>query len=333
MSLVPGSTSFNANQLTNYRYGYERIPYTAMDPALANLSTPVISIQNVTSAVPGKLALVNGIGVTPTPGVNLTIAGATTTTSDPTTGFPPVGQWIQPDPDDGLRSTGNLALSWSNQTGAPLTTVQQLQWYGAVKTMTIADKLMRHMTLTATEDALAQQYGLRAPNGTVWGLRDQTIAKALAIAWEQAKIEEVFQTVSVAEIIGGQQAQLQVTAQPKVVGQEVLVWHSLAASIPSGSIGNGVIATIRRDDQYTLASLFVDGLTLGNPLRPWVTATEMLQLSLSANITTANVNVRMGWYRCRLTRVLALVLGLVPASEWTAQDEKFMGQWQAGVVV
>lgn len=333
MSLMLGSTVWNANQLANYRYFYERIPYTAMDPALASLTTPVVAIQNVSSAIPGKMAILSGLGVTATANVNLVPAGATNTTQDPTAGFPAVGQWIQPDEDDGLRSTGNLALSWENLTGAALTTLQQLQWYGSVKQLTVADKICRNLPLSPAEAALAQQYGLRAQDGSMWGLRAQTISRALDIAWKQALIEEVFQTVSVAKIIGGQQAQLQVTAQPKVVGQEVLVWHSLAASIPADSVGNGVVATIRRDDQYTLASVFLDGLTLANPLRPWVTAKEMLQLSLSANTTTANVNVRISWYRCRLTRVLALVLGLVPVADYTPIDEKFMAQWQAGVVI
>lgn len=333
MSLTPGSTVWNANQLANARYFYERLPFTAMDPALASLVTPVVAIQNVNSAIPGKVAMLSGLGVTATPSVNLMIAGATNTTSDPTTGFPAVGQWIQPEVDDGLRSTGNLALSWSNGTGAALSTLQQLQWYGSVKQLTIADKILRNLPLAPSEDALAQQFGLRVQDGSMWGLRAQTIAKALDIAWKQAVIEEVFQTVSVAKIIGGQQAQLQITAQPKVVGQEVLVWHSLAASVPADSVGNGVIATIRRDDQYALVSLFLDGLTLNTPLQPWVTAKEMLQLSLSANTTTTNIQVRMGWYRCRLTRVLALVLGLIPPVEYTPVDEKFMAQWQAGVVM
>lgn len=331
MSLVVGASVFDATQLERYRPPYERMVYTAMDPALANLLTPIFSIQDVAVPQPSAVAILSGLGVTQTPGVNLLMAGNTNTTTQPTAGFPPALGLTETDEDSGLRSGGNLALTWQNTTGSALTSLQQVTYLGAVKQLTVADRILRGLPLAPAQQELAARYGLQAADGRLAGARVQTIAALLRQIYRQAIIEELIQTVYIPTVQAGQQPQLQITAQPRVVGEEVLVWHSLAAAVPSGSVGNGVVLTVYRDNQKPIQTLFLDNLSLTTSVRPWLPAQQLLQWFVSANTTTADVAFRVRWFRCRMTRTLQIALGLVPSADFSKADQALADQLQVGV--
>lgn len=304
MALLSGVSTFRQVQEQVYRYGYERMPYTALDPALATGLESLITIQNAGKDTNYQgMAIVSDLAVTPTATVNLVLQGEASSRVLPTLGWNTGLEPALTAPDGGLRSTGKVSLQWQNNTGAALTTAQQLTFHGAVKRLTTADKVVQGLYQqapwwTATDERLYGQYPQIAQ-----GLRPLSIDEMLTAIFRRAIVDEVVQTWT----FDANQALPAAQFGPYSVDTGyVYVWHSAAASFPSGSVGHGVILTAQRDTTQTLLEVFLDNATLQYPWRPWVIAEDSLGWSAAPLGATATngVTVRLAWYKVQITPLL-----------------------------
>lgn len=334
MALLSGATIFDREQMARAAYYYERLPYTALDPALAVLETPLVDEANLAQDLgPDKLITLNRISVTPTPGINVVLAGNRVSRQEVALAFPPNFEPLMAGDNDGERSQGILKLAWNNITGATATAVQQMTFHGAVKQLTVAEKILRGLALTAHEQALATQFGLGTPTDPYPpGARPFSMAEMLEQVWGRYILDEDF--VSYVYPTVGVKPQIFTTAQPNKPGEEILVWHTVAGGLQdTGDVGKGVQLTLRRDKQTNLNTILLDNASPAFPMRPWVTALNTLQWSINAQqATTGAVALRVHWYRVRLTNLLRVVLGLAPISDLQGPDKHLYDQIQAGVV-
>lgn len=334
MALLSGPTQFNREQMARAEYYYERLPYTALDPALAVLETPLVDEANLAEDLgPDKLIIINRLAVTQTPGINIVVQGNRVSRQEVALAFPPNFEPLMAGDNDGERSQGILKLAWNNISGATATTTQQMTFHGAVKRLTVAEKIIRGYRLTSAEQRLAEQFKLGAPTDQFPpGARPFSVAEMLEQVWGRYILDEDF--VSYVYPSVGTTPQIFTTAQPNKPGEEILVWHTLAGGLQDASdVGKGVQLTLRRDKQTNLNTILLDNASPVFPMRPWVTALNTLQWSINAQqATTGAVAVRVHWYRVRLTNLLRVVLGLAPISDLQGPDKHLYDQIQAGVV-
>lgn len=334
MALLSGPTSFNREQMARARYYYERLPYTALDPALSVLETPLVDESNIAEDVGAdKLAVISRISVTNTPAVNLTVAGDKISRQESTAAFPPNFEPVMAGDNDGERSQGILKLAWNNISGATASATQQVTFHGAVKQLTVAEKILRGYTLTTAEQALAAQFKLGGPTDTFPpGTRPFSQQEMLEQVWGRYVVDEDFVAYAYPSV--GTVPVPFASARPNKPGEEVLVWHTLAGGLAdSADVGKGVQLTLKRDEQTNLNTVLLDNASPVFPMRPWVTALNTLQWTLSAQQATAGaVVIRVHWYRIRLTNVLRVILGLAPVRDLQGPDKTLYDQIRAGVV-
>lgn len=325
MALASQASLFDHNQMSTYRYWYELLPYTAFDPALPPGQEQIFSVQNVLQDTSHQqYAILSHLAATQTAGVALQVQGPKTLRSEALAAFPANLGSTLGGVDDGERSTGLLGLTLFNNTGAALPSATQINYAGALKQLTVADKIIRGMTLTPAEKTLQAKYQMHGQ-----GLRPNSIRNMLDRAWRSQILDEDFQT-----------AVLDVGATSIPIGpfqpnpNEILVLHTIAAQMPSGSVGNLVQLTVRRDNQQNHLTMLLDNAAgLGQPFPIWMTAIQTLGFAVKAETATNNVAIRLGWYRVRLSLVLRIMLGLVSQDELPTQEADLWNQIRAGVLV
>ncbi len=327
MSLATQATRFDHAQLAQYRYWYERLPYTAYDPGLAPNSTDIVTIHDLTADTQGRqLAMLGQLAATPTTNVSLQAQADAMARNWPTVGWPAGLAPIAADADDGLRSTQQLLLSASNATGASLTTPFQVNFSGALKTLSTADRLLRGLPLSARDHQLAAKFQLKPGEG----LRPLSVAEALDHAFRRAILSEDWQTYTLTA--GTSPAALPAITVPGG-GNELAVLHTIAASIPSASVGNLVQLTLGRDSQTDHLTVLLDNAAgLGTPWTCWSTAIRRWQPSVQAATSTDNVVLRLGWYRVRFTTLLMGLFGLIDVRTADRATQDLLDRLEAGVL-
>jgi hypothetical protein len=326
MALATQPTLFDHTQLSTYRYWYEQLPYTAYDGGLSTGATPLVAIQDLTADTQGKqLALLGGIATTPVSNVSLQAQADALNRNWPTVGWPSGLAPIGTRPDDGLRATQQLLLTANNTSGAALTSPFQLSFTGALKQLTTADRILRGLSLSAQDRALAAKFQLGLD-----GMKPLTIRESLEQAFGRAVLSEDWQTYTLTATS---------TASPlpaltvDAVGREALVLTSIAASIPTASVGNLVSFTLGRDTQTQHLTVLLDNAAgLDTPWPVWCTALQRFTLSVTAATTTDNVVLRLGWSRVRLTTVLQALFGLLDVASLDRASQDLVEKLQAGVV-
>jgi len=332
MAQVPGASLFNRQTMQQARYWFERLPYTYLDGALAAGDTTLVYETELAEYLPHRVVVLGGLGCTTAATVTVTVQGPKTARTLPAGAFLPEGRPDTQGLDGGEQSTSTLGLALTNPTGAALSTLTQITWYGTVRTMTVAERLARGLALDAAEQAMAQQYGLTTPppQGRA-GLVPPTLARQLDLLWRAHIVDEDFigfagPVTTTPTTIG--------TVQPHAPGAEVLVWHlAWAAFSDSADIGLGITLTTDRDDQPARSSFFLDN---GGPTwqwHPWLTAVQRLHWTIQAQQgnTAGTVAVRLHWYRVRLTPLSRAVFGLAPATD--QQAAALATLFRAGVVI
>lgn len=327
MSLAVQATRFTHSQIQQYRNWYERIPYTALDAALAPLGTDLFTVDSVAQSTGGQqVALLSDLAATRTANVSLVLIQARGETRFETQALnaglnPAIANSTET--GDVLPSTGTLSLAWMNNTGSALSTLQQMNYSVAVKTLTTYEKIQagqqNQAGWTTLDDQLWAKFAKQA-------VRPMTLAEALTRGWV---IEESGWTTQVVSAgtgitpIGPYQPQ----------AGSVLVLHTLAAGIPSGSVGNLIQLSVIRDNENPLWTLLLDNTAgLSVPWHPWVTAQTQLGFQLTASTATNPVILRIGWYRVRLTKTLQALMGLTEATRLTGTAQRLYDQIAAGVI-
>ena len=314
---------FSHKQLQTYRYGYEQMPYTAWDPDLAVGEETIFEFQDLSqdTAVP-YLALVNNLAATPTANVFLRLAGPGVPRQEATQCFPSGLAPVMAERDNGERSTSKMALKWFNNTGA-VANNQQVNYVGALKALTTADKVLRGLPLTAEDRAYQKKFQIY-----LQGLRPLTVEETLTRIWRRSIVDEDFFT----GVLNVGAAELSIPRFTVPAGT-VFVIHSLAASIPSASVGNLVTLSLDRDTQENHMQVLLDNAPgLGTPWPLWITTKNTMRIVLQAQTATNNVVVRLGWYRVKITGLLSVVLGDTNPSALTGEDRHLYELLKAGVV-
>ena len=322
MALYPGVNQFTHDVLQTYRYWYEQRPFTAWDPSLAPGEETIFEIQNLAGDVGPQMAVMSHLATVPTTGVTLRVDGPANARSEVTTAFPPNLVPVMAGREEGERSTSKLALKWLNNTGAAVTNAQ-VNYAAALKQLTTADKVMRGLPLDATDQALQKKFQIYNQ-----GLRPLSLEEMQDRIWRRTILDEDFLTATVTA--GPTPVYIPQYTVPKGT---VVVLHSLAASIPSGSVGNTITLTIARDTQQHVVEVLLDnaaGLQTIWPL--WIAATQSFQVVYQAQTTTDNVSFRLGWYRVKITGLLSVVLGQSDPRELTGVEKDLWEKLRAGVI-
>lgn len=318
--LVP---QFDKIQIQQYRYGYEQMPYTAFDPDLAVGEETIFEFQDLPRDTNTPyLALVNNLASTQTADLFLRFAGPGVTRTESTLCFPNGLLPVMPTRDNGERSTSKMALKWYNNTGGTVTNAQ-VNYVGALKELTTADKVLRGLPLSPQDLAYQKKFQIYQQ-----GLRPVTVEETLTRIWRRSIVDEDFFT-------GVVNVGTTPTAIPRftVPAGTVFVVHSLAASLPSGSVGNQVIFNLDRDNQNNHLQVFLDNAPgLGVPWPLWITAKNSIRITLQAQTATNNVAIRLGWYRVKITGLLSIVLGETAPDQLTGEERHLYELYRAGVV-
>lgn len=323
MSLAT-SPQLNHQQISGSRFWLERLPYTALDTALPVNTEEIFSVVNLKKDTGNgkQMALITGVTATPTANVSLELATDRDSASWPTAVFT-ADVPIAADDNRAFRALNKMSLKWVNNTGATLTTPMQTNYYGTMKTLTTADKLLYGVTdLTAQDKQLIAEFGLTD------NLYPRPLHVGLDNIFRHAIVQNVEEMVSV-----------NVTATPStwtilVPSDQIYIWHTLGAEIPAGSVGHYLNWTVTRDDQVNRAAFYLDNtLGLANPWKPWMVATEQISFGLSAVTATNNVLVRWGYYKVKKTRIIQALLGLIPAEDLSTLETKWYHQLLAGILI
>lgn len=316
---------FTHQQINLFRYGYEKVPYTAYDPALSQSGEILLNNENVAADTGGTaLAVVSDWASTPVASVRLAIQNPRRTTTWHTVAFPAALQPIQTGTEQGTRSTGLLRVTVENNTGSALGSAFQVNYAGALVQLSVADKVLRGIPLTEAEKALAQKYGLGKS-----GSRPLTFAEMRQHVFERAILDERIVTQDLT-ITAGSPGPTLGPFTPDTPN-ELLVLHEIATSLPSGSVGNEVVLSLDRDNQKGRAAWLLDNSPgLAVPWDCWIAAQSHIDLTTSTATTTDSVIVRLAFYRIRKTTLVQAFTGtLMPT---TAGERSLLEQVQAGVL-
>jgi hypothetical protein len=325
VALYPNVPQFTHDQLQRYRYWYELHPYTAYDAALPPGEETIFEFQNLPSDVPNQLALLTHLGTTNTANISLRVDGPVTSRTENTTAFPSGLLPVMAGNEEGERSTTKMALKWLNNTGATATTVQQVNYAGALKQLTTADKVMRGLTLDATDLALQKKYQIYNQ-----GLRPLTIEEMKDRIWRRAILDNDFLAATVD--VGTTSLDIPPYTVP---AGTVVVLHTLAVSIPSNAVGNFITLSIDRDTQRGQIQVLLDNAPTPGLLYPWplwLTVTNSFAVHLIAQTATSGVSIRIGWYRVKITGLLSVVLGQTNPADLTGVEKELYDRLRAGVV-
>ncbi len=322
MSLDTSVPQFRHKQIQAYRYWYELQPYTAYDPELATGEETIFQIRNLPADVGEYLAVVSHVAASRAESLYVRIDGPVTAHSQYTQAFPTglVPTWQGP--DDGLRSSTHLALKWNNNTGSTVKPAQ-LNYAGALKRLTTADKVIRGLPLDSTDRALQKKYQIYKQ-----GLRPVTIPEMLDRLWRRAILTEHVWTWS--GTVGTSPTDIPIFTTPKGT---VFVLHALAGAMPSSDVGNRVMVSLSRDTQQNHCEVLVDntpGLHVPWPL--WITARDSFQITLQAQSSTDNVHLRLAWYEVEVTDLLSVVLGQTNPADLKGESKELYDRLRAGVV-
>lgn len=324
MALAPSSI-FDHDQMNTYRYWYEKLPYTALDQALPVGPEQLVNIQDVFTDTGGsQYAILSSLAATPQPGVSLQVQGPKTLRSEALAAFPPNLVPVMAGIEDGERSTGLLGLTLMNNSGAALTTPTQVNYCGALKQVTVADKIIRGIPLSSGDQALQKKYQMHGQ-----GLRPNALRHMIDRAFMSQVIDEDVQTA----VLNVGNTLIPIGPfQPNP--NEILVLHSVAAALPQGSVGNLVSLIVRRDNQLNHLTILLDNAAgLGQPFPFWLTATQTLGFAVTAATATDGVVIRLNWYRLRLSLVLRIMLGLISQDELPHAEADLWNQVKAGVLI
>lgn len=322
-ALAAEATQFIHQQIAQYRYWYERLPYTALAGSLPPLQSEIFSIQNVAKDTRRQgLAIVSGFAASPAANLLLQVTGPEKQTNEYTQAFPANLAPIAAGLEDGERSDSKLALTWINNSGAPITNAQA-NYYGAIKQLTTADRILRGLPLTTEDERLAKKFQLVGQ-----GLHPLSLREMIQQGWLRSVVDEDYLTAVL-------DVGTTVTAIPPYTPPPgtVLVVHTIAAALPAGSVGNLVQLTIDRDNQDNHLTVLLDNAPgLATPWRPWMTATESLRFSLQAQTATAGVLLRIHWYRVKITGVLSVLIGQSLPEELPPIERDLYDKIRAGVI-
>lgn len=334
MASLSGPTSFNADAMEKARFWYERLPYTYYDGAMAPGSSPVIAEPDLATPLgTDQLAVVSGVALTPTSGLSLVWQGdGPNVYTEPASGWPAGLQPIMAGDNRGVRARQNLTLTLTNNTGAALGMPLQLNYLGAVKTLTVAEKLLLGVPLSAAEQALASQYNLQTPPPAGWaGLRPSSLRRQLDLLFQGAVLTEEWQTYTIPSV-GQAQGQPFAQVAPRNSG-EIVIWTEVWGSVAAADVGKGIMLTTQRDGQANTNVLLLDNASPSYPWHPWCVAKNQLWWSLNANVATANpVSVRIHWLRVTLTAVLAVLLSLASPADLAGPDRQLYDMARAGIL-
>lgn len=319
------ATQFIHSQIQEYRYWYERLPYTALDMALPTGEEDIIRSTNLATATNRtQMAWVSDLATTPTANVAIRTVLDGDRATLPTVLWPTGLIPIETESHRAYRAFDTLHLSWFNNNAAALTSPVQFNYYGAMKTLTTADKLLYGLTdrLTPEDRQYIKKFAMTD------NLRPLTLHEGLDHVFRRA----ILQNVEVGATVNAVATPVTWTFTPR--SGELLVWHTLAASIPSGSVGNFITLQVDRDTQEDHLSLLLDNTPgLQQPWHPWMVAVQQIQFAVSATTATSGVVVRFGYYRVKKTRLIQILLGLLHPSEMTAQDRHWQDQLTAGIII
>lgn len=324
MGLVP-ATQLIHSQIQESRYWYERLPYTALDMALPTNNEDIIRSTNLATAT-NKLdmALISEIATTPANNVTVRAVIDGDRVTLPTQMWPGGLIPLETDSHRAYRAFDTLHVSWFNNGTTALTTPVQFNYYGAIKRLTTADKILYGLTnrFTPEDTQYIKKFAMTD------NLRPLTLHEGIDHIFRRA----IVQDVEVGYVINPNATPIPWTFTPRA--GELLVWHTLAASIPSGSVGNFITLQVNRDTQEDHLSLLLDNTPgLQQPWRPWMVAIQDMTFQVSAITATTGVVVRFGYYRVKKTRLIQILLGLLHSSEMTAQDRHWQDQLNAGIIV
>lgn len=325
MSISNLADAFDHTTILGFRYWYEQHVFTAYDPALPTGTEELFNLSDVLKDTGNQqMALLSGLAVTNTANVSLNMHINRESYTLPTVGFPP---GLLGDTDQTYRGLGRLGVSWANNTGATLSTPQQANYYGALKTLTTADKVLYQLPsslLTPTDQEYIKKYNIRGQ-----GLRPLTLTETLAHAFGRAVVQEEIRSYV-----------LNIGTTTQYVGpfetrpDEIIVIRSLSAAPPYGSVGNLMQWSWSRDNQDRYITLLLDnacGLACGWSV--WITAKHSFGFTVKAETATNNVPVQIRWWRVRYTTLLRALLGDLPAKSLSKEDQHLLEQVEAGIIV
>ncbi len=313
---------FDDAQAQVSKYWYEKIPYTSYFESLQPSKTIVFSANDITTATDGKkIGILGNVAITQETGVSLATESDGNTRLTAAAAYPPNLQSVLSQTNSGIRSSRALGIYLTNSTGVALPNVQ-VNYTVGVKNLTVADKVMRNLSMTSSEQALADKYQI----GTQ-GFRPLALSRSLEQAWLSRVVSE--------DIYAYQQSSVtstSTTLENIVPGHdEALVITSIA--IGGVAVGNQVSLTIQRDSDVAYVSVLGDNLSLDYPMSVWIPALRQLSISLSAVTTTANVTVRLTVMRIALSTTLLAIFGKLNPIHLSAADLHLYEQILAGVVV
>lgn len=312
---------FDDSQAQIARYWYERVPYTSYIATLLPGKTNIFSATDISTATEGKkIGILGNLAMTQAAYVQLATESAGNTRLTAAAAYPPSLRPVMTAADDGIRSSRALGIYLTNSSGAVVNNAQ-INYTVAVKELTIADKVLRNMPLSAAEQSIQQKYQIGQQ-----GIRPLAISKSLQQNWLSRVLSE--------EIYGYQQA---VTSSPTTLENlvpghnELLVITSIAmGGVP---VGNQVTLTIQRDSDVGYVSILGDNLSLEYPLSVWIPATRQFSIGISAVTATAAATVRLTVKRLALSTVLQALFGKLNPAHLSREDLHLYEQVIAGVVV
>lgn len=323
-SLAAEVGQFEHHQLQTYQDWYEALPYTAYISHLSTSGEPIFTIQNLAkdTGQHESLALLSKVGATRTSDVYLHIDGPHKSRRVYTQSLPSGLTPFMAGSDDGERSASKLGLRWANNTGSTVTD-QQANYVGALKRLTTADKVMRGHTLTTSDKHLQKKYQIHNQ-----GLRPLTIREMQDRIWRRAILDEdVFSAVV---DVGTSETDIPRFTVPS--GQVYIV-HSLAASIPSGDVGNRVVLKMDRDSQVDHVQVLLDNAPgMDHPWDMWMSARHDFRIKYMANTSTSSVAIRVGWYRVKVTGLISVVMGQSSVSDLSKEEQSIYEKLLAGVI-
>lgn len=326
MSISTLASTFDHENLAAFRYWYERQPFTAYDPGMGQGPEEILSIEDVLEATDNQqMALVSGIATTRTQDVDLRIVVGQDSQSNPTLGYAPGLRSNDEQWDDGMRAPNNIAVSWFNNTGATLTTAQQLTFLGAVKTLTTADKILLGLHTTLTEE---DQHYITKFNIHAQGLRPLSLAETLERVFRRSIVQEVTRTYNVTV---GTTPQYFGPFEPPA-SDEILVVRSVAADVQSADVGNYIQWTWVRDNQRKHFTFLLDNHPgLNYPWPIWMSAKQKFGFNIKAVTAPAHsVPIRIRYWRVKFTTVIQALFGVLAPT--TKQEQHIVDQVKAGVI-
>lgn len=327
MSISLLADQFDHDVIPSFLYWYERQPFTAFDPDMSSGSEEVFSISNMLAATNNtQMAFVSGLAVTRTPGVSLKFVVGPDSQTNPTRGYPPALRSSDASWDDGTRVTQNMSLDWANNTGSGLTTAQQLTYFGGVKTLTTADKVLYGLTQALTAE---DRHYIKKFNINQQGLRPLSLAESLERVFRRSIIEEITRTYDLT--VGTTAQYIGPFAPPP---GEILVVRSVAADVESSDVGSLIQWSWLRDNQRKhLAFLLDNHPGLSYPWPIWMVATQRVGFNIKASTAPSHtVPIRIRYWRVKYTTVIQGLLGVLNTGKISTQDQHILEQIRAGVI-